>query len=244
MLIKGGLAHYDTPIGILCLDSKFPKPSGHMRNPTTFSFPTIQHVVKGVDVKRLLFERTPELIEPFIQAAKDLEASGVEAISGSCGFLALYQKEIASAVKIPVLLSSLLQIPLLQIMHGPDVRIGVLTASAEALTPEHLRGAGVEQQDNVFIKGMEGKSHFWGSIIEATTNDFDTDLMEQEMRQAARELKEEHQIDVLLLECTDLSAFAWAIQEEIGMPVYDINTLVELAQAGLWRTPYGRHRRG
>jgi len=242
MLIKGGLAHYDTPIGILCLDSKFPKPSGHMRNPTTFKFPTTQHVVRGVDVKRLLFERTPELIEPFIQAAKDLEQSGVEAISGSCGFLALYQKEIAAAVNIPVLLSSLLQIPLLQIMHGPDVRIGILTASAQALTPDHLRGAGVERQDNLFIKGMEGKPHFWGSIVEATTNDFDTDIMEQEMRLAARELKEEHQIDVLLLECTDLSAFAWAIQEEVQMPVYDINTLVEFAQAGLWRTPYSRHR--
>ncbi|MFD1008995.1 hypothetical protein [Oceanisphaera ostreae] len=80
MLIQGGIAHYDTPIGIICLDSKFPKPSGHIRNPTTFKFPTVQHVVKGVDVRRLLFEPTPDLIEPFIQAAKELELSGVEAI--------------------------------------------------------------------------------------------------------------------------------------------------------------------
>ena len=242
MLIKGGSDNYDTPIGIICLDSKFPKPSGHIRNPTTFKFPTIQHVVKGVDVKKLLFERTPELIEPFVQAAKELEQSGVEAISGSCGFLALYQKEIAAAVNIPVFLSSLLQVPLIQMMYSPNVRIGILTASQQALTSEHLQGVGIVRQDNLFIKGMEGKEHFWTCIVEGEQHDFDMKIMEQEVRNSAKELKKQYDVDVLVLECTDLSAFSASIQEEVQVPIFDINTLVELTQSALWRITYNRHR--
>lgn len=242
MLIQGGIAHYDTPIGIICLDSKFPKPSGHIRNPTTFKFPTVQHVVKGVDVRRLLFEPTPDLIEPFIQAAKELELSGVEAISGSCGFLALYQRDIAAAVNIPVLLSSLLQVPLLQMMYSPKVRIGILTASKQALTPKHLEGVGIVHQDSLFIKGMESKEHFWTCIVEGERHNFDIKIMEQEIRESARELKKQHDIDVLILECTDLSAFSAAIQEDVQVPIFDINTLVELTQSALWRTTYNRHR--
>ena len=35
--MKGGRLYYDMPIGILCLESLFPKPRGHMRNPLTLS---------------------------------------------------------------------------------------------------------------------------------------------------------------------------------------------------------------
>ena len=36
MLLKGGKLYYDTPVGILCLESRFAKPKGHVRNPLTF----------------------------------------------------------------------------------------------------------------------------------------------------------------------------------------------------------------
>ena len=88
--MKGGRLYYDMPIGILCLESLFPKPRGHMRNPLTYGFPTVTRVIRGVDIPRLLFNPTPDLLEPFIQAAKELEADGVQAITGSCGFMALF----------------------------------------------------------------------------------------------------------------------------------------------------------
>lgn len=87
--MKGGRLYYDMPIGILCLESLFPKPRGHMRNPLTYGFPTVTRVIRGVDIPRLLFNPTPDLLEPFIQAAKELEADGVQAITGSCGFMAV-----------------------------------------------------------------------------------------------------------------------------------------------------------
>ena len=88
--MKGGRLYYDMPIGILCLESLFPKPRGHMRNPLTYGFPTVTRVIRGVDIPRLLFNPTPDLLEPFIQAAKELEADGVQAITGSCGFMATF----------------------------------------------------------------------------------------------------------------------------------------------------------
>ena len=89
--MKGGRLYYDMPIGILCLESLFPKPRGHMRNPLTYGFPTVTRVIRGVDIPRLLFNPTPDLLEPFIQAAKELEADGVQAITGSCGFMARFR---------------------------------------------------------------------------------------------------------------------------------------------------------
>lgn len=243
MILSGNKRHYDTPIGVLCLDSRFPKPCGHVRNPTTFSFPTIEHVIEGVDVDRLLHHRTPELLTPFIDAARALERSGVEAITGSCGFLAIYQREIAAEVRIPVLLSSLLQVPLLQIMYHSKVRIGVLTADRQALTSAHLEGAGITRDDRLFLQGMEQQAHFRELILQGRCHDMDTRRLEDEIIQTARQLMAQHQIEVLVLECTDLSPFAHAIQRALAIPVFDINTLVEMTQSGLWRSPYVRQQR-
>ena len=83
MILQGGKLYYDTPVGILCLDSQFPKPRGHLRNPLTYPFPTVQYLIRGVDVPRMLFNPTPELIEPFLEGARELERQGVLAIAGS-----------------------------------------------------------------------------------------------------------------------------------------------------------------
>ena len=153
--MKGGKLYYDMPIGILCLESLFPKPRGHMRNPLTYRFPTVTRVVRGVDIPRLLFNPTPDLLEPFITAAKELEADGVQAITGSCGFMARFQSRIAAELKVPVFMSSLLQLPLVRLMHGQQANIGVLTASKQALTPAHFANCAAPME-SVYIRGMEG----------------------------------------------------------------------------------------
>ena len=185
--MKGGRLYYDMPIGILCLESLFPKPRGHMRNPLTYGFPTVTRVIRGVDIPRLLFNPTPDLLEPFIQAAKELEADGVQAITGSCGFMALFQKAVASAVSVPVLMSSLVQIPLIHTLHGPGCRIGVLTAHSGSLTPEHFRQAGVPdaQIDALAIAGMENFPVFRKTILEGAAPVMDTDAVGAEIGAAA-----------------------------------------------------------
>ena len=236
-ILKGGTLYYDTPVGVLCLESMFPKPPGHLRNPTTFKFPVVCSVVRGVDIPKLLFDPTPDLLEPFIEAARQLERDGVKAITGSCGFLARFQPQIADAVNVPVFMSSLVQIPLVRLFHGENAGIGVLTASAKALTQEHFQQTGSDM-DQVVVKGMEGFPEFWETIIEGKRNDFDMERLENEICQAASELVEGNGLDALVLECTDLSAFSHAIQDRVQIPVYDINSLVEYARYAVDRRPY------
>ena len=229
--MKGGRLYYDMPIGILCLESLFPKPRGHMRNPLTYGFPTVTRVIRGVDIPRLLFNPTPDLLEPFIQAAKELEADGVQAITGSCGFMALFQKAVASAVSVPVLMSSLVQIPIIHTLHGPGCRIGVLTAHSGSLTPEHFRQAGVPdaQIDALAIAGMENFPVFRKTILEGAAPVMDTDAVGAEIGAAAAAMTDGQPLDALLLECTDLSVFARTVQEAVSVPVYDINSLIAYA---------------
>ena len=236
MLLKGGKLYYDTPVGILCLESRFPKPKGHVRNPLTFDFPTVQRL-RGVDIPRLLFHPTDDLLEPFVRAARELEADGVRAITGSCGFMARFQERIATEVRVPVLLSSLVQLPLVRLMHGTEARIGVLTASADALTPDHFRNCGVDMA-SVHITGMEHQKEFRECILQGKRDDFDPETLEREVVETARNFAASARLDALLLECTDLSAFAAAVQAAADIPVYDINSLVEYACGAVRRRRY------
>ena len=237
MILNGGHLHTETPIGVLCLESYFPKPPGHLRNPVSFDFPVTYKVMRGIDVPKLLFNPTPDLVAPFIEAAQELEREGVLAITGSCGFLARFHKELTQAVKIPVLVSSLTQVPLVRTLHGADATIGVLTASSKALTPFHFEQIGGDIND-VVVKGMEGYPEFWEVIIEAKRESMDFSTMEQEICDAAESMMKEHNLDALVLECTDLSAFARRVQERICRPVYDINGLIEYARYAVRRKRY------
>ena len=180
MRIPSGYLYYDTPIGILCLDTLFPKPPGQLRNPLTFDFPVVCRVLRGVGAKEILSSTSAQLETLFVDAARELERDGVKAIAGSCGFMALFQKAVASAVSVPVLMSSLVQIPLIHTLHGPGCRIGVLTAHSGSLTPEHFRQAGVPdaQIDALAIAGMENFPVFRKTILEGAAPVMATDAVE------------------------------------------------------------------
>lgn len=234
-IYKGGKLYYEIPIGILCLESFFPKMRGHLRNPRTYDFPTVTRVITGLDIPKLLFNPSREMLAPLIDAARQLEKDGVKAITGSCGFMALFQKEIAESVKIPVFMSSLLQLPLIRTMHGAQANIGILTASEKALGPKHLEPCGVAW-DSVYVRGMEGNPEFWETVIEGKRHDFNLAKLESEIVGTALGFIEEKKLDALLLECTDLPPFARQIQMQSDVPVYDINSLMRMVHSAVqWK---------
>ncbi|HHY91802.1 MAG TPA: aspartate/glutamate racemase family protein, partial [Firmicutes bacterium] len=111
-LIYGGRTNYGQILGIIMLDTRFPRLPGDVGNAATFPFPVRYEVVQGASPLRVVQEADPALLQPFIRAAQALQAAGVQAIATSCGFLALWQAELAAAVKVPLVTSSLLQVPL------------------------------------------------------------------------------------------------------------------------------------
>ncbi|HEY5321271.1 MAG TPA: aspartate/glutamate racemase family protein, partial [Caldimonas sp.] len=127
-------------LGVVMLDTRFPRLPGDIGNPTTFSFPVRYHVVVGASPSRVVIDADRSLLAPFIAAAQALEAEGCTAIATSCGFLALFQRELQAAVAVPVWTSSLLLVSELQAALPAGRRVGVVTADAAALTSAHLRG--------------------------------------------------------------------------------------------------------
>ncbi|HEX9031157.1 MAG TPA: hypothetical protein VF834_04890, partial [Streptosporangiaceae bacterium] len=115
-------------IGVLCLETSFTKIPGHIRNPATFDFPVVYRVVPGATPDRVVSQADPALLEPFAAAARELAGQGVAAITGACGFLVLFQRELAAAVSVPLYSSSLIQLPMVHRMLRPDQKVGLLVA--------------------------------------------------------------------------------------------------------------------
>jgi Asp/Glu/hydantoin racemase len=228
-------------IGILILDACYPCIPGNVGNATTYDFPVRYKEVKGASIERLLKERDPSLVTPFIEAAQELEAEGVRAITGACGFMALFQKQVAASVKIPVFLSSLMQVPFIFHTLPPNQQIGIITADKNCLTKDHFDSVGIHQSMPTVIYGMEGKDEFRTSILEEKGT-LDSDLIEKEVTEtAALMVRENPDIGAILLECSDLPPYAASIQEAVDLPVFDFITMINYVHSGIRRKRFKGH---
>ncbi|SDI04607.1 aspartate/glutamate racemase family protein [Alteribacillus bidgolensis] len=224
---KKGQVNYGETIGILMLDSHIPFIPGDMGNAFTFSFPVQYKKVNGLTVKQM-YEEKEAVLPKVITAGKELIAkSGVKAITGNCGYLLLFQQELAKSLKVPVFMSSLLQLSMLEkIIDTSSQKIGIITAESYRLNTNLLQAAGTNPK-SVYIKGLENTSHFAEVAIQET-GILDTQQIEQEVVDAAAEMMKDHpEISILLLECSLLSPYSKAIQEKIQRPVFDYVTLIQ-----------------
>jgi len=229
----------EVAIGIIGLDTTFTKIPGHIRNRTTFDFPVVYRVVEGATAERVVKQADPTLLQPFVRAAQELEAEGVGAITSACGFLAIFQKQLADAVSVPLYASSLIQVPMVHRMLGSNRKLGLLVARKDSLTRRHLEAIGAESIP-LCIAGMEEQPEFREVMLEARRAELDVDRLEHEvLRQAERLASENRDLGALVIECTDLVPFSSAIQARLGLPVFDIVTLTEMVHRSLTRRPYG-----
>ena len=229
----------EVAIGIIGLDTTFTKIPGHIRNRTTFDFPVVYRVVEGATAERVVKQADPTLLQPFVRAAQELEAEGVGAITSACGFLVIFQKQLADAVSVPLYASSLIQVPMVHRMLGSNRKLGLLVARKDSLTRRHLEAIGAESIP-LCIAGMEEQPEFREVMLEARRAELDVDRLEHEvLRQAERLASENRDLGALVIECTDLVPFSHAIQARLGLPVFDIVTLTEMVHRSLTRRPYG-----
>src|SRR5437660_11488654 len=138
-IAHGGKAVYGAALGILMLEAKFPRIPGDMGNAETWPFPVLYKVVPGASPRRVVCERAAGLLDEFLAAADELVRLGADGITTTCGFLSLYQREIAAHVGVPVATSSLMQAPFIERVLPLGKRVGVLTVSAAHLSVEHMR---------------------------------------------------------------------------------------------------------
>lgn len=229
---RGGKAIYGAALGILLLEARFPRIPGDMGNGRTWPFPVLYRVVRGASPEKVVLNGARGLLPDFIEAAQDLVSLGAEAITTNCGFLSLFQAELAAAVGVPVATSALMQVPWVQSTLPPGKRVGLVTVSSSTLTPAHLQAAGVPLDTPV--AGTENGREFFRVLIKAEQDDMDIALAEQDILEAGRALVQRHpEVGAIVLECTNMPPYAAALQAEVNLPVYDIYSMINWFHAGL-----------
>jgi len=228
---KGGKNVYGAAVGILMLQSQFPRIPGDVGNAVTWPFPVLYKVVDGASPDRVVRQNAEGLLEPFLEAARELVKTGVDGITTNCGFLSLFQAELAAAAGVPVAASGLMQVPWVQALLAPDKRVGVITVSSGSLTGDHLRCAGVP--DGTPVVGTDGGKEFSRAIL-GNELELDVDLARRDIIDAGRALCADHpDIGAIVLECTNMVPYAADLADDLGMPVYDFYSFVTWFQAGL-----------
>ena len=229
-------AWYGESIGVLILDASYPCIPGNIGNANTFPFPVRYEKVEGASIDRLLNQQDPDLATPFIDAALRLYNSGVRAITGACGFMALFQQEVAQNLDIPIFLSSLLQIPFIYQITGK--KIGIITANASCLQPRHFTSTGISNELPLAIAGMENQPEFRDAIL-MEKGSLDSLKIQTEVVEVACELVNQNpDIGSILLECSDLPPYAHAVQAAVGLPVFDFFTMINYVHTTLVRTRF------
>jgi Asp/Glu/hydantoin racemase len=233
----GGKAVYGARLGILMLQARFPRIPGDMGNATTWPFPVLYKVVNGASPGRVVRQRAEGLLDAFLAAAAELVELGADGITTNCGFLSIYQADIARHVGVPVATSSLMQAPMIERLLPGGQRVGILTVSAATLSAEHLRAAGVAADTPVV--GTEGGREFSRAIL-GDEPELDVAAAEEDIIDAADRLVARHpDVGAVLLECTNMAPYARAVQERLRRPVFDIVSFMTWFHAGLSPRDFG-----
>lgn len=206
-------------LGVVMLDTRFPRPLGDIGHAASFGVPVRHKVVAGAFPRKVVASaaslHSAGLQQPFVQAMQELEREGARALTTSCGFLVLLQAELQAAVRVPVLSSSLLLLPALL---SKEERVGVLTISAEHLGEEHLRAAGVPpaRLADVVVQGVDPASHFATAIL-GNQPTLDLAAAQADVVAAARALHARAPaLRTVVLECTNMPPYAAAVEDATG----------------------------
>jgi len=229
---KGGHNLFGHAVGIIMLDTRFARIPGDIGNAGTWDFPVLYRIVEDATPLRVVRKKAEGLLVPFLAAAQGLASQGVRAITTSCGFLAVYQGQIASQVPVPVYTSSLLQIPLVQRMVGPNRKVGVITVDSRFLTQELLGQVGAADVPLV-VEGTEGGEELTRVLIDGK-EDLDVAKAERDVVGAARRLvQRDRDVGAIVLECTNMPPYSRSVQRATGLPVFDIVTLTRCVYGAL-----------
>jgi hypothetical protein len=240
---------YGMGLGIMVLDDAYPGFPGDVRNASAFPFPVQYEIATGVDNHTLVWEpdKTP-CREPILKAAKNLEKMGCRAIAAECGYFAYFQKDVAAHVDVPVFMSSLLQVPLIQQVIGPGKTVGIVCAQKRFLTDAHLSNVGIDLNSNYIVAGAQDEygcpefDNLWDHEKRPAVPEIYYDKAEKDMIRVCTDVcRDTPKIGALMLECTGMQPFARAVQQAVDLPVFSWGTLLDYAYSVISHRAYYGH---
>lgn len=222
-------------LGILMLEGKMADVPGCMACADTFGYPVIRHVVRGSRTPRSQAE-AEAMLPNYIRAAQELQELGATAITANCGLIALLQDQLAAAVRVPVLTSSLLLAPAVWKLTGGRP-LGVLTFFTSAVGERNFRASGWSSREIPVVLGGVGECRSWLTFLE--TKEVDETLRERlraDLLMTVRDmLRREPEIGAIVCECTMLPAVLDSVRADVPVPVFDILTALDWAVSGFGR---------
>lgn len=225
---------YGIEVGVVMLNTRFPRPPGDVGNARTFSFP-VAYEIADVTPDLMFGESKKAVLDKAAAASRRLVERGVRAVATSCGLLARYQGELPDAVGAPVLSSSMLQLSMVLRLLPSHQRVVLLTVDAAALAEGgHLPAMGLTAAEiaRVQVVGLERAQVFRATIMEQNRR-LDPDAIAEEVVAQLREvLPDGHEVGGIVLECTNLAPYSERIRAEFGLPVWDVRTAVNWLGAG------------
>lgn len=208
-------------VGVVMLNTTFPRLVGDIGNPQSFSLPVRYRRVAAADIAAVVGTPglDPKAAAGIVAAAQALVAEGAGVIATSCGFLGALQATLERAVPVPVISSALMLIPWLRAVYGARAPLGVLTFDARALAPVHFGG---HFDAHIHIAGIEQGAELH-RVIAADLPRLDRDRAQADVLAAAARLMDGPTPPrAIVLECTNLAPYAPALRAATGRPVYDL----------------------
>ncbi|WP_457551076.1 aspartate/glutamate racemase family protein [Desulfobacula sp.] len=240
---------YGMGLGIMVLDDAYPGFPGDVRNASGFPYPVQYEIAAGVDNYTLVWEKdkTP-CRAPILAAAKKLERMGCKAIAAECGYFAYFQKDVAGYVDVPVFMSSLLQVPFIQQLIGPEKEVGIVCAQKRFLTDTHLTNVGIDLNSNFVIAGALDEygcpefDNLWDHEKRPQVPEIYYDKAQKDMIDVCKKVCQANpKINAIMLECTGMQPFARAIQHAIDLPIFSWGTLLDYAYSVVSHRDYYGH---
>lgn len=211
------------PLGVLMLDTAFPRPLGDIGNPATFAGKVLYHTVPAATVSAVVArEPLPRTVcDEFKQGAARLVGQGAGLITTSCGFLSAIQDDLAVILPVPVVTSALCLMPLLRLKFGKDAVIGIVTFDDACLGPQHVRDPGP-----YVVEGLDKAGELYCVIRNDLTALDEAKARDDALAAVARLLARAPDVSAIVLECTNLPPYRDALEATTGVPIYDIRDAI------------------
>ena len=208
-------------LSLLQLDTGFPRIAGDIGCRDTFRAELDIHVLEELSVARVV---TPA------PQADDMDRLGAvlagtqgDVITTSCGFLSVWQDQLAALAPAPFVSSALHALPsILKRYEASD--LAILTFDAAT-----LRSPAFAPSLHGFdgpVAGLADGSHLKQVIAEDLPR-LDAARAEAEITDLVAGLVARHRPKALLLECTNLPPYKPALAAQFDLEIFDILTLID-----------------
>ncbi|CAK9019256.1 unnamed protein product [Durusdinium trenchii] len=209
-------------LGVIRLDYHYPPARGDVDHPGSYGYEVHYHMVEGLTFEMCQSGKlTPEVEAAFLHGLRTLESKGVSVITGDCGFMMWLQELARKNTKLPVIMSSLVTLPVLTSSYHHGEKIAIFTANGQSLLSSLTGGAGGTGEPFIFV----GCEEVPGFEAVALGQKVDVKKVTPGIVEKAKQVLRAHpQVRAILMECTELPPYSDAVRYFCGVPVFDAIT--------------------